>query len=109
METTCYRHFTPLLDEEERARLDAVHELTATIGNTTSGLLTYESLVSRAWFGTTCSKLAPGCSAFTITGFGPQEVGKAAPGVAAVQAVGQLGKLKASSVAGKSRYAEAKL
>ena len=83
-EATCFRHFTPLLDEEERARLDVVQELTATIGNTTLGLLTWESLVLHACFGTTCSKLAPGRSAFTITGFGPQEVGEAAPGVAAV-------------------------
>ena len=97
------------LHEEERNRLDAVHEFTMTIGNTTSGLLMWESLVLRAHFGTTCSNLAPGHSAFTITGFGPQEVGEAAPGVAAVQAVGQLGKPKASSVAGKSPYAEAEL
>ena len=38
-----------------------------------------------------------------------QEVGKAVPGMAEVQAVGQSMKQKASSVAGKSHYAEAKL
>ena len=50
-ETTCFRHFTQLLDEEERMCLDAVHKLTATIGGTTESLLTWENLVARARFG----------------------------------------------------------
>ena len=47
-EAACYHHFTPLLGEEERMRLDAVRELTVTIGGTTDGLLTWENLVARA-------------------------------------------------------------
>ena len=70
-EAACFRHFTPLLDEEERMRLDAVRELTATIGGTTDSLLTWDNLVARARFGSQCSKLAPGRNPFTITGFGP--------------------------------------
>ena len=70
-EATCYRHFTPLLDEEERVKLDAVHELTATMAGTTSCLLTWDNLVARARFGSQCSKLAPGHHALAITGFGP--------------------------------------
>ena len=70
-EAACFRHFTPLLDEEERRRLDAVRELTATIGGTTDSLLTWENIVARARFGSQCSKLAPDRSALAITGFGP--------------------------------------
>ena len=70
-EATCYRHFTPLLDEEERVKLDAIRELTATMAGTTSCLLTWDNLVARARFGSQCSKLAPGRHAFAITGFGP--------------------------------------
>ena len=59
-ETTCFRHFTPLLGEEERMRLDSVCKLTATIGGTTESLLTWENLVARARFGSQSSKLTPG-------------------------------------------------
>ena len=41
--------------------------------------------MSRARFGSQCSKLAPGRNPFAITGFGPQSGEEAAPGVAAVQ------------------------
>ena len=70
-ESTCYQHLTSLLDEDKRACLDAVCELKGKLGSTTTGLLTWESLVSREHFGTTCSKLAPSRHAFHITGFGP--------------------------------------
>ena len=50
-ETTCFRYFTPLLDEEKCMRLDAVCKLTATIGETTESPLTWENLVSHAKFG----------------------------------------------------------
>ena len=69
-EAACYRHFTPLLDEEERMCLDAIRKLTATLSGTTDCLLTWENLVSRARFGSQCSKLAPGRHPFAITGFG---------------------------------------
>ena len=104
-ETTCCRHFTPLLDEDERARLDAVRELTATLGGTTTGLLTWDSLVSCARFGMTCSKLAPGRHAFHITGFGLQGVDDAAPGVVSVQA--GLSHKRAASVASQAARAVA--
>ena len=48
-------------------------------------LLTWENLMARARFGSQCSKLMPGRNPFAITGFGPQSVEEAAPGVAAVQ------------------------
>ena len=81
----CYQHFTPLPDKEECMHLDAIHELTATLGGTTDCLLTWENLVSHARFGSQCSKLAPGRHPFAITGFGPQQVEEAVPGVAAMQ------------------------
>ena len=70
-EAACYRNFTPLLNKEECMQLDAVHELTATLGGTMYCLLTWENLVSHARFGSQCSKLAPGHHSFAITGFGP--------------------------------------
>ena len=84
-EAACYCHFIPLLDEEECMCLDAVCELTATLSGTMNYLLMWENLVSRARFGFQCSKLAPGPHPFAITGFRPQQVEEAAPGVAAVQ------------------------
>ena len=84
-ETTCFRQFTPLLDEEERMHLDTVHELTATIRGTTESLIMWENLMARARFGSQCSKLVPGRNPFAITGFRPQLVEEAAPRVLAVQ------------------------
>lgn len=39
-EHTCFHHFTPLIDEEEQAHLDAIREFNATLDGCTEGLLT---------------------------------------------------------------------
>ena len=100
-ERTCFRYFTPLLDEEERARLDAVRELTVTMGGCTEDLLTWESLTARARFGAQCTKLAPGRNNLMISGFDPQLVAEADPGVASVV---QVPAWKTGSVSGKQLY-----
>ena len=44
----CYRHFLPLLDEDERAKLDDVLEFAATMGGPEAmGGLTWDNLVWR--------------------------------------------------------------
>ena len=42
----CYRHFLPLLDEDERAKLDDMFEFAATMGGPEAmGGLTWDNLV----------------------------------------------------------------
>ena len=83
-ERTCFQHFVPLLDEEERAHLDAVRELTATMGGCTEGLLTWESLTAWARFRVQCTKLAPGHNNMMISRFGPQLVAEVDPGMVSI-------------------------
>ena len=91
----------PLLDEEERAHLDAVRELTATMGGFTEGLLTWESLTARVRSRAQCTKLAPGRNKLMISRFGPQLVAEADPGVASIV---QVPVRKAGLVSGKQLY-----
>ena len=81
--------------------MDAVRELTTTLGGCTEGLLMWESLTARARFGAQCTKLAPGRNNLMISGFGPQLVGEADPGMASVV---QVPARKTGSVSGKQLY-----
>ena len=91
----------PLLDKEERAHLDAVRELTVTMGGYTEGLLTWESLRALARFRAQCTKLVPGRNNLMISGFGPQLVVEADPGVVSIV---QVPAQKTGSVFSKQLY-----
>ena len=71
------------------------------MGGYTEGLVTWESMTAQARFGAQCTKLAPGCNNLMISGFGPQLVAEADPGVASIV---QVPTRKAGSVSGKQLF-----
>ena len=82
-----YHHFLPLLDEDERAKLDDVLEFAATMGGPEAmGGLTWDNLVCRAQHANIARKLAPEQAKMhtRITGFGPTKVAEPSARVASV-------------------------